>query len=702
MFKTTKQSAVNSTRNKKPTFKRTLKKNKKLNSALINKNVSFSTHLSQDQTSTRSKNDQKLVTLRKKLQEDNIDALFIPLSDPHLSEYVPEHDKRLEYISGFSGSAGTAVVTQTEALLWTDSRYYLQANQQLSPSWTLMKSGLTETPTVLQWAKKNLKKGQSLGFDAWNISMRQSAAFQSELASSNIKILKTLKNPVDAIWAQEQPPLPFNKIRSHEQYSGEGMASKLTRIRQRMEASSAKALVLCALDEIAWVTNLRGSDVDFNPVFLSYAVITHDEFHLFVDLEAYKSSGINLDTNGTKVVLHPYTEIGNYIKEIDLGSETIDGEAKLNKIWLDNDKTNSALLDLLPQDASKKAIITEPNPIGVMKAIKNKVEISNMKKAHIRDAVAVVRFLSWFEQQFDKLPNTNEITTNPPSSSPQTITTFNTTTKLPLNEYTLSLHLNSFRQQEDAYMGPSFDTISSIGPNGAIIHYKPDETNSAIITPGQIFLLDSGAQFGSATTDITRTFYIPCKTTRPLPNEFEKEVFTRVLQGHIGIATAIWPQNTSGPVLDILARAPLWNIGLDCVHGIGHGVGAGLNVHEGPISISKPNKNSQALSVPLVEGMILSNEPGYYHDGEFGIRIENLVNVVEKETKFGAGKSCKYFGFENLTMVPLDRRMINTDLMSKSEIKYVDDYHQEVRAVLKPLIGDTIVLDWLIRATEPL
>lgn len=624
----------------------------------------------------------KLAKLRELMAAQKVDAFIIPTADAHISEYVSDHDKRRGFISEFHGSAGTALVTQKEALLWTDGRYFLQATKELPSSWTLMKQGLPEVPTMEKWAAEHLTAGQVVGFDPYLLQLSQLKNFTETLEDADIKFTPIIgQNLVDLVWGADQPALSNGEIRVHAmEYAGETTQSKIKKIQEAMIKSKSFALVLCALDEVAWLLNLRGSDISFNPVFLSYVVITTDKVHFFVDKSKFASS-VALDANLIEV--HPYDQIATFMA--GLKAQAVE---KKQKIWVDETKSNYAVFDAIgfstPSDL-KSYIITTPNPVTLMKAVKNAAEIEGMKQAHIRDGASLSRFLAWFESQFNTLPSITAATDVIAAS--------------PWNEYTIANKLEEFRKETPKFVGLSFDSISSVGPNGAIIHYKPDETTSSPVTSGNIYLMDSGAQLLDGTTDVTRTFWIP-STDKPTPSDFEKDSYTRVLRGHIGLAKIAFPPQTMGPAIDVLARAALWEVGLDYMHGTGHGVGAHINVHEGPLGIAKMNRGGQMCQTCLVEGMIVSNEPGYYHDGAFGIRIENLVHIVPKETKY---KKQGYLGFEDLTMVPIDRQLIIKEELNEDEIKWLNDYHVKVRANIAPLVeNDPVAKEWVQRNTEPL
>jgi len=445
-------------------------------------------------------------------------------------------------------------------------------------------------------------------------------------------------------------------------------------------------LLLCALDEVAYLLNLRGNDIDFNPVFMSYAVVTTEQVHFFVD-----DAKFNADVKASlpsSVVVHPYTDILSFMSGLKAQAQALKQDKKNHKIWVDAAKSNFATFNAIgftsPADI-KQFIVTTANPLTLMKGIKNEQEVAGMKAAHIRDGAAVVKFLAWFEQQYSSLPT---VDSDPAQHN-----------KSQLNEFLVAEKLEEFRSKQDKFVGLSFDTISSIGPNGAIIHYKPDETTSSPVVTGQVYLLDSGGQYLDGTTDITRTFYIP-SPERPKPTTFQIEMNTRVLQCHIDLALSVFPAQTFGPALDTFARRYLWDVGAEVPHGIGHGVAAHGPVHEGPCGIAKMNRGGAICSTAIVPGMILSNEPGFYENGSFGIRIENLVTVIPKEVSYKS--STPFYTFENLTFVPLDRQLINKDMLSQTHLTYVNTYFKECFDKVGPLVkDDPVAYAWLERNTQP-
>jgi Xaa-Pro aminopeptidase len=650
----------------------------------------------------------RLDRIRKLLAKNTLAAYIIPSADAHQSEYTAPCDKRRDFISGFTGSAGTAVVTPNEALLWTDGRYFLQAERELDAAhWTLMKQDVEGVPTMTEWLAANVPAAGRVGFDPFLVSLAQHEAYTTALEPKGIALAPVTGNLVDAIWPQAgqltvcgaaepeaRPAFPAGTIKVHPlQFAGESVSSKLATLRAEMAKVDAYAVVVSALDEVAWLYNLRGSDIDFNPVFMSYAVVTADDATLFANSGQF-AADVAAHLAEASVSVRPYADAVPALEALSATCAARTAPAA-SKVWT-NAKTTTVAVDaaLRSKLPGAKAILTTATSITLAKAIKNDAELAGMKSAHIKDAVAVCRFFAWLESQLPSLPKATDSSAAIAAS--------------PLTEFTVAEKLEALRREEATCVGLSFDTISSIGPNGAVIHYKPDETTSSPLTTGQVFLLDSGGQYLDGTTDITRTVYLARPgaasevgdaATDGAPSRFQRRANTRVLQGHISLAAQLFPPRTMGPALDTLARQFLWKDGLNFLHGTGHGVGSYLNVHEGPQGIAMMNRGGSICTTPIVPGMVLSNEPGYYHDGEFGIRIENLVFCLPRP----AAHSDKYYGFENLTLVPLDRQLIDIELLSADEVAYVDAYHAQCKAVVGPLLtGDAAAAAWLEKNTKPL
>lgn len=600
---------------------------------------------------------QNLQALRKALASLHVDAFIIPTNDPHLSEVPPDCFARRAFISSFSGSAGVAVVTSDDARLWTDGRYFLQAEQELPCGWHLMRSGLPKTPKVSKWLIDNLCSGQTVGIDPMVHEASAVLELEEELKTRGV-ILKLLSaNPVDTIWSC-QPAFPSAQVRLHPvEFTGWSISEKLKTVRSKLEESDAHALVVSALDEVAYLLNIRGGDVKNTPVVMSYVIVEREVVTLFVD-----SSKIGEDVlsalKGQGVQVRPYEDMLLTLENLCKASWE-DG-----KVWLDPEKSNYALYSIVSRYCT---VVKEKSPVSTMKAKKNAAEIQGMRAAHKRDGAALAKSLCHLEHMIQS--GNNQIT-----------------------EVDVDSEVTSSRSKQWGYLENSFDTIAGYGPNGAMIHYRAEPATAATLGCCSLFLLDSGAQYLDGTTDVTRTMHFGTPTAK------EVECFTRVLQGHIALATATFPEGTPGFVVDAFARQPLWSAGLDYRHGTGHGVGAALAVHEGPQSISYRFENNTSLEA----GMIVSNEPGYYADGEFGIRIENLLEVVEVETPYKFGDK-QYLGFKPLTLVPIQKTLIDPKLLTEKDITYIDEYHGHVYNEIAPLLHDNQeALEWLRTSTAPL
>lgn len=585
--------------------------------------------------------------LRKLMRESGVEAYLVPSSDPHQSEYVPEFWQRRKFISGFTGSAGDVVVTQRKAGLWTDSRYFLQAEKELNKKiFSLFKMGTPDVPNLDDWLVRELKKGESLGIDPQVISRKYFLELMKKLEDKGIGLKCIGTNLVDAVW-EERPEKPKGKIELHEEkYSGESTASKLMRLREKMAETDTDALVVTMLDSIAWLFNIRGSDVKYNPVALSYSIITSDKAFLFVNQSRM--------SDAVKQSLMNTTEILNYE---DFGSELQNIAKKSLRVWLDEGSVSQWIVNILENGA---ALFYKPSPIKMFKALKNKTEVAGFRNAHIRDGAAMVKFLSWLEKSMDE----TEVT-----------------------EISAAEKVAEFRAHEDLFKGMSFETISSYGAHGAVVHYAPSSETDAPLRPEGIYLIDSGGQYLDGTTDITRTI------TLGTPSEEQKDRFTRILKGLIDLLTTSFPQGTVGKQLDTIARLPLWKTGVNYGHGTGHGIGTFLNVHEGPQAISY----YRCLGVALEPGMITTVEPGFYKENEYGLRVENVA-VVVKDQERSRGEYA-FFKFENLTLCPIDRRLVKKELLTKDEIDWLNDYHKKVYRTLSPLLNKPET-EWLKHATK--
>ncbi|CAK9807708.1 Xaa-Pro aminopeptidase ApepP [Anthophora quadrimaculata] len=613
----------------------------------------------------------KLAKLRELMQAvqvggikgKGIQALIVSSNDAHQSEYLREYDKRIRFISGFTGSFGTAIITPNEALLWTDGRYYMQALAEFDPSetWTLMREGLLDTPTRAAWLVANLPSKSTVGADANLMSYTEWAVLHTSLTSAGHCLLPLEENLIDKVWDDEQPAPTANVILPQPiQFSGCTAGKKVKLCRKVMTKNKAKALVVTALDEVAYILNLRGSDIPYNPVFFAYVILTLDELHLFVDKNRVdQKAQQQLIDEEVNAIYHSYESIHTFLKQI--ASSCTNDE----KIWISNGSSYALHADC--DQAKKHTAIT---PISDMKAIKNNVEIEGMKAAHVRDSVALVKYFAWLE---DWIKNKKEIVT----------------------EISGATQLEKFRQEQDHFIGLSFPTISSVGPHGAIIHYLPTPKTDVPITNKELYLCDSGAQYQDGTTDVTRTLHFGN------PTSFERECFTRVFKGQCRLSSTVFPLMIQGNYLDTLARENLWSVGLNYLHGTGHGVGSYLNVHEGPIGISwRPYPDDPGLQ----PGMFLSNEPGYYEDDKFGVRLENIELIVKANTPYNH-KNRGFLTFETVTLVPIQTKLLDVSLLTDHEIEYLNNYHARCLNTLKPLLQgpeNAQALEWLERETQPI
>lgn len=597
-----------------------------------------------DQAATR------LAALRAELKARHLDGFVIPLADEHQGEYLPQRARRLAWLTGFTGSAGLAIVLADQAAIWSDGRYTIQLDQQVDGT-LYQRLHITDQPPW-DWLAQAIGTGARIGYDPWLHTPDGLARLVAACTRAGAQAIPVDDNPIDAIWT-DQPPPPLGLVEAQDlAHAGESSADKRARIAAELKAAGQDAALLTLPESIAWLLNIRGSDVPHNPVPLSFALLKDDAtVDLFIDQRKLSPDiGAHL---GNAVALHAPEALGDALDAL--------GGAK-RRVRLDSATAPSWAAARLA--AAGATLAKGEDPCLLPKACKNPVELAGTRSAHIRDGAAVCRFLRWFDQ---------------------TAPTGNT------DELGVAKQLSRFRQADPLIRDLSFSTIAGSGPNGAIVHYRATPESNRRLAPGEIFLLDSGAQYVDGTTDITRTVWVEGAGD---PTAEMRDRFTRVLQGHIALARVRFPQGTSGQQLDVLARHPLWQVGLDYDHGTGHGVGAFLSVHEGPQRIAKAGS-----PVALKPGMIVSNEPGYYKTGAYGIRIENLQAVTDIEQPAGAERHL--LGFETLTFVPIDRRLIDITLLSSDERRWVDDYHRAVRAKVGPLLdGDDLA--WLDQATAPL
>ena len=587
---------------------------------------------------------ERIHALRMAFRPNNIKAFIIPSTDPHLSEYVAPYWMSREWISGFTGSAGTVVVLMNEAGLWTDSRYFLQAAKELEGSGiTLYKEMLPETPSITKYLSQKLKPGESVSIDGKMFSVQQVEQMKEELAAYSLQV-DLFGDPLKRIW-KDRPSIPDSPAFVYDiEYAGKSCEEKVAAIRAELTKKGAYALFLSALDEIAWTLNLRGNDVHCNPVVVSYLLITQDDVIYFISPEKVTKE-VNEYLKEQHVKLKNYDEVETYLN-------TFTGR----NILIDPKKTNFAIYSAINPKCN---IIRGESPVALLKAIRNEQEIAGIHAAMQRDGVALVKFLKWLEEA---VPSGKE------------------------TELSVDRKLHEFRAAQPLYMGESFDTIAGYKEHGAIVHYSATPESDVPLQPKGFLLLDSGAQYLDGTTDITRTIALGELT------EEEKTDYTLILKGHIALAMAKFPVGTRGAQLDVLARMPIWKYGMNFLHGTGHGVGHFLSVHEGPQSI-RMNENP----VVLQPGMVTSNEPGVYKAGSHGIRTENLTLVCkDKEGMFG-----DYLKFETITLCPICKKGIVKEMLTNEEIEWLNNYHQIVYEKLSPNLNEEEKV-WLQEATASL
>ncbi len=588
---------------------------------------------------------EKMTALRREMKKLGIHALYVPSADPHQSEYLPAAWKHRAWLSGFSGSMGELLVTPRRAALWTDGRYFLQAGKELADTdIELMRMGEPGTPSMTAWVGRQLRSGQVLGVDASVVSMASAAEFENALAPHGIKVEFLRANPIDAIWT-DRPAESLAPVVAHpRRFAGETPQSKLARLREAMKMHGCKAHVVCALDQLAWLLNIRADDIEYTPVVTAYAIVTDRACTLYVDPEKMSREMVR--------ELRPYTRVADY-KQVwtDLGALGRQGVC----VWVDPTTTNRRVVDTL----KKAPLLCATSPLVAMRAVKNPTQIKAITEAHKRDGVAMVRFLQWLEQAV-------------PAGD--------------VTEISAAEQLLEFRKPGRNFRGNSFATISGFGPHGSIIHYSATPRTNARLKRKGIYLIDSGGQYLEGTTDITRTVVFGKPTPR------QKEMFTRVLMGNIDCTITPFPAGTTGQRHEMFARRHLWMAGRDYNHGTGHGVGQYLGVHEGPHSL----KNIP--TPPFVEGNLMSIEPGYYEDGRFGIRIENLAFVTVDEK---LSKARVWYRFHPVTLCPIDRKLIDKKLMTADQVAWLNVYHRRVYRELGPSLTRAERV-WLKKATRPL
>lgn len=595
---------------------------------------------------------ERLASLRKRMEAHGIDAYVIMTDDFHASEYVDVYFKCRAYVSGFTGSAGTLVVTADEAGVWTDGRYFLQAGQQLADTGiTLRKMGEPGVPTIPNYLRETLQNGQCLGYDGRTVNAAYADSLKQALEGKEIRYAETV-DLVGEIWP-DRPPFPAHPIWDlPASYTGKTRGEKLTALRAKMAEYGADRFLLASLDDIAWLYNLRGSDVAYNPVFMSYTVVEKEKAILYAAPEAI-SSELTAVLQQDGVEIRPYLQVYEDVKQLPEGSALL----------LDRGTVNVALLSALPQSVQ---LINRPNPTMLAKALKTPEEMANIRIAHVQDGVAVTKMIYWLRQ----LVKTDDYKQGK------------------VTELDAAAKLLSFRQERPDFLEESFDPIIGTGAHGAIIHYAPTEESNAPIEHNTFLLMDTGGQYMQGTTDITRTVSMGDVT------EEEKRYYTAVLRGNLNLAAIKFKYGCTGANLDVLSRSPLWELGYDFNHGTGHGVGYLLNVHEGPQRI---RLKCVGDDVVFEEGMLTSDEPGAYLEGKFGVRLENLMLCLKDEKT----DTAQFMRFEPVTMVPFDRASILPEMMTNRELELLNEYHAQVYAAVSSYLTED-ERAWLAQETAPI
>ena len=586
----------------------------------------------------------RLAEIRVELDRESLGAYIFTSTDPHNGEYVPDHWKCREYVSGFDGSAGTVVVAGLDAALWTDSRYFLAAERQLRFSGIqLMKERIAGTPTIPEWLSQRLMvSGKTeVGIDGWTNSYAFVQELKQEMRSHGGITVRTNYNPLDYVW-NDRPARPSSKVVLHDvAYAGENIYRKLKRLRTFLAEHSLQAILISSLDDIAWLLNMRAADVHCNPVFVSYLVVAHHDAALYIDASRLSEQAATY-LNRNNITVLPYEDVSHAFEHLD----------PFDKVLMDPNETPYTLYAKTP---CRKADI--PSPLPMMKAVKNEVEIKGFDNAMMRDGVAMVQFLRWLRPAVEAGGQT---------------------------EISVSDKLRELRANQDLFVDLSFDTIAGYQEHGAIVHYEATPATDMPLRPEGLLLLDSGAHYLDGTTDITRTIALG-----PVTDE-QRLVYTLVLKGNIQLAMLKFPKGASGTQLDALARKDMWSYGYNYLHGTGHGVGSYLNVHEGPHQI-----RMEYRPAPLLEGMTVTDEPGIYVSGRFGVRIENTM-IIEKymTTDFG-----EFLQMRPLTLCPIDLAPVNIDMLTAEEKAWLNNYHADVYAKLSPLLDDDH-RQWLAEATK--
>ncbi|XP_042335028.1 xaa-Pro aminopeptidase 2 isoform X2 [Sceloporus undulatus] len=600
---------------------------------------------------------ERLSILRHHMQSYNLSAYIVPATDAHMSEYIAERDKRLSWMTGFTGSSGTGVITLQKAALFTDSRYWIQAERQMDCNWELQKS--VWIPSIGQWIVNEVPAGKRIGLDPYLFSIDNWDSYLQVLEDSDRILVDINDNLVDLVWGSQRPLPPTNTIyQLSDNFTGSTWQEKVSHIRTLMENHNRKptAVLISGLEETAWLFNLRGNDIPYTPVFYAYTLLTKTTISLFVNqsrLSEDVSQVLSAGCPGSLcVTLEEYGQVSTSLRKYAQQDDV--------RVWIGTEYTTLGLYREIPQE---KRLEENYSPVMITKAVKNSKGQELLRAAHVRDAVAVIRYLVWLEKTV-------------PTGS--------------VNEISGAHYVDQLRREELYCHGPSFETISASGLNAALAHYSPSNTTSRKLTMDEMYLLDSGGQYFDGTTDITRTVHWG------EPTAFQKEAYTRVLMGNIDLSRLVFPPRTSGRMVEALARRPLWEVGLNYGHGTGHGIGNFLSVHEWPVGF-------QSNNVPLDKGMFTSIEPGYYHDGEFGIRLEDVAVVVEAQTKYPVFGE-PYLTFEVVSLVPYARNLIDVNLLSQEQIQYINSYYESIRKHISPELQRRHLNEeyqWLQRNTQP-
>ncbi|XP_014377241.1 xaa-Pro aminopeptidase 2 isoform X1 [Alligator sinensis] len=606
--------------------------------------------------STVTNTAERLQALRQHMRVYNVSAYIVPATDAHMSEYIAEQDARLAWMTGFTGSAGTGVVTLDKATLWTDSRYWIQAERQMDCSWELQKTVWIHS--IGEWILQEVPAGKNIGLDPFLFSIDNWESYCQALQNSGRNLIPIETNLVDLVWDAQKPPPPTHSIYAlSDEFTGNTWQNKVSDIRTQMEkhSKSPTAVLLSGLEETAWLFNLRGDDIPYNPVFYSYALLTKSNISLFLNQSRLTQDALQSLTAGCPgplcVHLEDYNQVKAHLENY------VQGDIQ---VWIGTEYTTYGLFRVIPEE---KRLQESYSPVMTTKAVKNTKEQGLLKAAHVRDAVAVIQYLHWLEK-------------NVPLGS--------------VNEFSGAHYVNQLRQKMDHWRGPSFETISASGLNAALAHYSPSNVSSRKLSVDEMYLTDSGGQYLDGTTDITRTVHWGA------PTPFQKEAYTRVLMGNIELSRLVFPSGTSGRMIEAFARRALWEVGLNYGHGTGHGIGNFLSVHEWPVGF-------QSNNVPLTTGMFTSIEPGYYQDGEFGIRIEDVALVVETQTEHKVGDK-PFLTFEVVSLVPYDRNLIDVRLLSAEQIQYLNSYYETIRHRVGPELQRRQLqeeYEWMRSNTEP-